>query len=300
MKEDKQTIPIYISVALSLITFFTIWGFGGGALPIIQKLFGVVFVLWIFTFLLVSSVPKLRGKVSASAITNAFIIYLGALFLSLSRFKSEIAEVDIDISMIGVGLALLAIGAGLEAQRKERKSKAENSVENSTPEVSYETKETMMEQELPSINIVSDEVRRTLDFQFKQLDGLVTKSGVVLGVSGVILTLLVTSFLGKSDLANSLLIKVALAPILLSLILSLISISIGKWAKPPQLERLRSHYITQPANETTLKIIDIVMEAIKNNDKRIKTRICLWKSSYFILGIGLIFLAIWLGIVVWY
>jgi len=299
MKADKKTIPIYISVALSLITFFTIWEFGGVALPIIQILLAVVFVLWILMFVLASSVPKLREKVSSSAITSAFIIYLGALFVSLSRFKSEIAEVNVDIGMIGVGVALLAIGAGFEAQRKDRKSDAENSVEHSTPQVSDTTKETVMQQELPSINIVLDEVRRTLDFQFKQLDGLVTKSGVVLGVSGVILTLLVTSFLGKADLANSLLIKVALAPILLSLILSLISISIGKWAKPPQLERLRSHYITQPANETTLKIIDIVMEAIKNNDKRIKTRICLWKSSYFILGMGLVFLAIWLAIVVW-
>ena len=299
MKVDKQTIPIYISVALSLITFFTIWEFGGVALPIIQILLGVVFVLWILMFLLVLSAPKLREKVSSAAITSAFIIYLGALFLSLSRFKSEIAEVNIDISMIGVGLALIAIGTVLATQRKEQKSEAENSVENSTPEVSDETKETMMEQELPSIDIVLDEVRRTLDFQFARLDGLVTKSGLVLGVSGVILTLLVTSFLGESDLASPLLIKVAFAPILLSLILSFISISIGKWDKPPQLERLRSHYITQPANTTRLKIIDIVRGAIENNDKHIKTKVCLWKSSYFILGIGLGLLAIWLGIVIW-
>ena len=39
MKEDKQAIPIYISVALSLATFFAIWGFGGVVLPIIQNIF---------------------------------------------------------------------------------------------------------------------------------------------------------------------------------------------------------------------------------------------------------------------
>ena len=299
MKEDKQTIPIYISVALSLITFLTIWGFGGVALPIIQNLLQVVFALWILTLLLVLFVPKLREKVSSSAITSAFIIYLGALVISLSRFKSEIAEMDLDISMISVGLALFAIGIVIAVQRKAQKSDAENSVENSTPEVPEETKETTMEQELPSIDIVLDEARRTLDSQFEQLGSLVTKSGVVLGVSGVILTLLINSFLGESDLANSLLIKAAFAPIALSLILSLISISIGRWDKPPQLERLRSHYITQPANETKLKIIDIVMEAIENNDKRITTRVRLWKSSYFILGIALVLLAIWLGIAIW-
>jgi len=300
MKEDKQAVPIYISIALSLVTFFAIWGLGGVVLPIIQRIFGVVFVLWISAYLLVSFVPKIRGKVSASAITNAFIIYLGALFLSLSRFKSEIAGTNIDISMIGVGLALLAIGAGFEAQRKGRKSGVENSVGKSTPEVSKENEKTMPSQELPSTDIVLDEVRRTIDFQFEQIDGLDTKSGIVLGIAGVILTLLVTSMLGQSNaIANSLLVKVALVPMLLSLILSFISISVRKWDKPPQLERLRSHYITQPADETKLKIIDISMDAIENNDKRIKTRVCLLKSSYFILAIGLGLLAVWIGTVVW-
>ena len=157
----------------------------------------------------------------------------------------------------------------------------------------------MTNQELPSIDIVLDEVRRTLDFQFKILDGLVTKSGIVLGVSGVIITLLVTSLIEKSTLANSVLVEVALVPIFLSLVLSFVSISIGKWDKPPQLERLRSHYITQPANETKLIVIDIIRDAIEKNDKHIKVRICLWKSSYCILAIGIGLLAVWIGTVIW-
>ncbi len=73
----------------------------------------------------------------------------------------------------------------------------------------------------------------------------------------------------------------------------------GKWDKPPQLERLRSHYISEPANETKLKIIDIVRDAIEKNDDGIKMRVRLWKSSYFILAIGLGLLAVWIGMVVW-
>jgi hypothetical protein len=300
MKVDKQTIPIYISVALSLITFFTIWEFGGVALPIIQILLGVVFVLWILMFLLVLSVPKLREKVSPSAITSAFIIYLGALFLSLSRFKSEIAEVDIDISMVGVGVALLAIGAGFEAQRKERKSETENSVENSTPEVSDETKETMMEQEPPSIDIVLDEVRRKLDFQFEQLDGLDTKSGIVLGIAGVIFTLLVTTLLEKHDtVVNFLLIKVALAPILISLILSFVTVSIRKYDRPPKLERLRNYYISEDAKKTKRSIIDISLAAIQKNEELIKKRVCLVKWSYTILAVGLGVLVVWVCLILW-
>ena len=42
----------------------------------------------------------------------------------------------------------------------------------------------MTEQEPPSIDIVLDEVRRKLDFQFGQIDGFNTKSGIVLGFAG--------------------------------------------------------------------------------------------------------------------
>lgn len=158
----------------------------------------------------------------------------------------------------------------------------------------------MADQELPSIDVVLDEARRTIDFQFEQLDGLDTKSGIVLGIAGVILALLVTSLLEQSNtMANSLLVKVALVPIFLSLILSFISICVRKWDKPPQLERLRSHYITQPADETKLRIIDISVNAMEKNDKRIKVRVRLLKSSYFVLAIGLGLLAVWIGIVVW-
>lgn len=302
MRVDKQTLPIYISIALSFITFLTIWGFGVKALLIIQIFLPVLIGAWILTLLLVLFVPKLKEVVSFPATTSAFIIYLGVLFISLARFKEEIAKGNIDISVLGVGLALIAIALVLRTQHEEKQinDKDNNrSVENSIIKASDETEETMTKQELPSIDIVLDEVRRTLDFQFEILDGLVTKSGIVLGISGVILALLVTSLIEQSGLANLLLVKVAFVPFLLSMIISFISISIGKWDKPPHLKRLRSHYISEPANETKLKIIDIVRDAIEKNDDGIKMRIRLWKSSYFILVIGLALLTVWIGIVVW-
>ena len=69
----------------------------------------------------------------------------------------------------------------------------------------------MAKQELPSIDIVLDEARRKLDFQFEQLDGLNTKSGILLGVAGVIFTLLITSVLDKSSsVYNLILAKIAI------------------------------------------------------------------------------------------
>lgn len=299
MKVDKQNLPIFISIILSLITFYTIWVFGGTALLITQKLLPVVSGLWVLIFLLALSVPKLRGKVSSSAITNAFIIYLGALFISLARFKEEIAKVNIDVNMLGVGLALIAIALGLTTQGTKNDNK-NLPVSPTMPLVSNKVKELGAVEKPTSINIVLDEVRRKLDFQFEQLDGLDTKSGIVLGVAGVIFTLLVTSMLEQSNITdNTILAKIALAPIFVSLVLSFVPLYIRKWNRPPNIERLRSYYIVENSEETKLKIIDISMQAIRDNDKLLMRIIRLIKFSYIFLLIGLALLAIWIGIIIW-
>ena len=157
----------------------------------------------------------------------------------------------------------------------------------------------MTEQELPSIDIVLDEVRRRLDFQFEQLDGLGTKSSIVLGIAGVIFTLLVTNLLGQSNSATNLtLAKIALVPIFISIVLSFVPIYIRKFKRPPNLERLRFHYIVKDTKETKLKIIDICRKAVKDNEKLLKTIVGLIKCSYVHLVVGFVILAIWIGNVV--
>lgn len=158
----------------------------------------------------------------------------------------------------------------------------------------------MKDKEPPSIDIVLDEVRRKLDFQFEQLDGLNTKSGILLGVAGVIFTLLVTNLLGQSDKVNNLILaKVALIPIFVSIVLSFVPIYIRKLKRPPNLERLRFHYIVKDSKETKLKIIDICREAVKDNQELLKIIVRLIKCSYVSLLLGLGLLAIWIGTIVW-
>jgi hypothetical protein len=107
-----------------------------------------------------------------------------------------------------------------------------------------ETDGTITQESMPSVEIVLEETRRRLDFQFEQLDSLNTKSGIVLGVAGVIFTLLVTSLLDKTNtVANLILAKIALIPIFASLVVSFVPMYIIKWSRPPNLERLRSHYL---------------------------------------------------------
>lgn len=222
--------------------------------------------------------------------------------MSLSRFKTEIASVNVDMNMIGVGLALMAIALGFTTQyreRQEQRAEAKNLTKDSTPEVSDEGESGTAGLELPSIDVVLDETRRSLDFQFDQIDGLVTKSGIVLGVAGITFTLLVTHMLDQSGLPSNLFLFYAtLILIFASLVLSFIPIWIMKWGRPPNLNRLRDHYIVEHIGTTKLSVIDECLEAIDSNKKLIGRLVRLIRSSYVLLGIGLILLAVWLAITV--
>ncbi len=155
----------------------------------------------------------------------------------------------------------------------------------------------MDEQKYPSINEVLEETRRTLDFQFEQLDGLDTKSGIVLGVDGVIITLLITALLEKPDLFNSLWLKILIAIVLviffISLFISFRNIRIIKWSKPPEIINLRTGYLMEDAQTTKLKIIDTMIEkGIKKNDILLDKGFRLYKWSYRMLFTGLVVIAI--------
>lgn len=155
----------------------------------------------------------------------------------------------------------------------------------------------MKGQDLPSIDIVLEETRRKLDFQFNQIDGLVTKAGIVLGAAGIIFTILVTYILGQSSMPpNLLLFTTTLILIFGSLVLSFVPIYIMKWDRPPNLTRLRDHYIVEDVGTTKLDIIDKCLEAIDNNKKLIDKLFRLTKCSYIILLLGLTLLAVWIGV----
>jgi hypothetical protein len=295
MKVDKETIPIYISVALSLITFLAIWMFGGTVLVFLYRvLLPVIFSLWIFLFILLMARKDLRKIISPTAITNAFIIFLGALFISLSRFKTEIAKVNIDMNMIGVGLALMAIALGFTTQYREHKEQmleAESSTKHSTPEIPSESESSTTNQALPSIDVVLDEARRTLDFQFEQLDALDTKSGILLGIAGVVITVLVSASIGMPDLRDSLIAKIVVSIIavilFISLILSYWNLRIGKWHKPPELDALINDYVSKDSHITKCKLIGTIQQAVEENEKLLQRRFFLYERSHNILFAGL-------------
>ena len=160
----------------------------------------------------------------------------------------------------------------------------------------------MTGQDLPSIDIVLDEARRKLDTQFEQIDGLDTKAGIILGIAGVILALLVTTLLGKQDtVVNSfiILIKVALASIFISLILSFLAISLSKYGGTPKLERLRNYYMSKDAEKTKKMLVDTYLQSTDENKKLIEKKVCLAQWAHIILAIGLGILVVWVCLILW-
>jgi len=149
----------------------------------------------------------------------------------------------------------------------------------------------MAGQELPSIDIVLDEARRTLDFQFEQHDGLDTKSGIILGTAGVIIGLLVTASIAMPDLSNSLFVRIMVSIIAVTLFISLFlsywNLRIRKWSKPPELETLINDYASKDMYTTKCKVIGTIQDAVKKNEKLLKERVCLYKRSYTMLLVGL-------------
>lgn len=162
---------------------------------------------------------------------------------------------------------------------------------------------------LPSIDVVLDEVRRRLDFQFELSDSHDFKASVILGTSGVVIAILLTALpLSQSQLASLLelvayktvvltMIEMSLLVLVVSIILCIIVLWIKNYDRPPCLDRLREHYIVEQKEETQLQLIDVFIPAIGNNDKILKRQTNLIRAAVILLSIGLL---IFIGLVSWF
>ena len=292
------TIPVQFFWALAGLSFFLF----------------IIFSVSLFATSIMNKYERLFSHPPVSPLRlTCWKVFLGILWLAifiglvggvvpLLNLLPEILRFPIlIITLVWPIIVVIALFANICRDRKET---AESVIESNEDEALAQEptqrdigKQAMIE--LPSIGIVLEEARRRLDFQFDQLDGLSTKSGIVLGVAGVIFTLLVMSLLGESSIeANLVLAKVALIPIFASLVVSFVPIYIIKWHRPPNVERLREHYIVEDVETTQLNIIDKCLEAIENNEKLLKNLARLIKCSYFLLLIGLASLAVWIGMII--
>jgi len=287
MKFNREKLPLSL-IVYAILIFVLTWIFSIGYIAI-----AILFLVGIFAF---SITGLMRLDVSRRSMTLALLGYLGISFISLSKFKTDIANWDVDVNMISAGIALIGIAIALNSQYKEREVKSETA---KSPLPNITSSEVSIES-LTSLDVTLEEVRRRIDFQFEQIDGLVTKSGIVLGVAGVIFTLLVTNLLGdSSEIVDLIIARIALIPIFIALVLSFIPIYVMRWDRPPDLNRLRDYYIVKDKRITKLNVIDKCLEAIDNNKRLVDNLFRLIKCSYILLFLGLMVLAIWIGTNIW-
>ncbi len=128
MKNDKELIPVRISLVVSLIVIVIVWNFGEAVLKWVLIGSLVVFILFLLYFCAAQYVPRLReSKWSPFIISTAFIIYLGALLISLSFDKSLLDDIKWNPSMAGLGIAVFAFGFGLFMQSRKQQTKEASS-----------------------------------------------------------------------------------------------------------------------------------------------------------------------------
>jgi hypothetical protein len=187
---------------------------------------------------------------------------------------------------------LIAIGFGVMfwSWHKQRSLK-DSSNSHWCEEVESDKIITVTKKGSPSVDIVLDEVRRTLDFQFGQLDALDTKSGILLGIAGVVITVLVSASIGMPTLMDSLIAKIIVSIIAVALFTSLVlsywNLRIGKWHRPPELAVLVKDHISKDSHTTKCKLIGTIQKAVEENDKVLEKRFFLYKRSHNMLFAGL-------------
>jgi hypothetical protein len=219
------------------------------------------------------------GAFGASIILVGISLWVGSRILSADTLFWEY-------------IFLIAIGFGVMfwSWHKQRILK-DSSNSHCCEEVESDNIINVTEQESPSIDIVLDEARRTLDSQFEQLDALDTKSGILLGIAGVVITILVSASIGRLTLMDSLIVKIVVSIIavtlFISLVLSYYNLRIGKWHKPPELDVLVNDYVSKNAHITKCKLIGTIQKAMRDNEKLIERRFFLYERSYNILFAGL-------------
>jgi len=150
----------------------------------------------------------------------------------------------------------------------------------------------MVEQKSSSIDEILNEARRALDFQFDVQDGLDTKSGILLGIAGVVITLMVTALIGTPSLLDRIMSVIIVFVFFMSLLLSYRNIRIRDWQKPPDIEALIKEYEHEDAHITKCRLAGTIQDAIKKNETILKKRIRLFKYSYNLLFIGLVMLVV--------
>ena len=133
---NKRYLPIQIAFLLSLLVLLLSSKFGLIALHWVMIISVIAVGLFILYFIIAQFVRRLRQSIWLSLISDAVIIYIGFLVISLSRFKDLLDQMVWDVGMVALGLAVVAFGWGLFTQTKYKQQDQLDSVESDVADLS--------------------------------------------------------------------------------------------------------------------------------------------------------------------
>lgn len=139
--------------------------------------------------------------------------------------------------------------------------------------------------ELPSLEIISQQVRQGYDEQLSHADALDSKAGIVLGFSGVLIALAVDEVSSGGLLAWGGLSAAASA--VMALLAFLPRPFVGM-----SLKALRNKYLTHQAEHTKLRVLDTMISHAERNSDRIKWKAGLLRGAFGFLSLAVVLLAI--------
>ncbi len=153
------------------------------------------------------------------------------------------------------------------------------------------------EEFLPSIATVEEATQASLARQMVRADALDTKSGLILGASGVILAILANQIAGLQEARDFTRYAAggSFALLTIAVLCALRSLWIRSFDHPPGPQHLHDNYLMHPPGWTRLRVLDTQLLAHKKNDGILKDKAhwLLRAMSTFVAGV--VVLAVALG-----
>ena len=150
------------------------------------------------------------------------------------------------------------------------------------------------QQPLDSLELVSSHAEKQLDLQWAQWDQVDGKLRLLLGFIGAVFVA-VLAFASNDDESSS----AAKALLISAVVLLLASGSIAtlawlprKFDRPPEPTTLREHYLAAAQDETRLAVLDTMLEAYSENQRRINEKLAGFRYAALALGMAITLIAI--------
>ena len=137
-----------------------------------------------------------------------------------------------------------------------------------------------------TLELVYNEVKDVLNTQFRSLDGLNTKTSVVVGFVGVTIVISLNLYLHS----NSYIFGACMTLFLISIFFALSAYKVESYRRDPEPRKLVEKYLGKDVDHVKRQLILNFIQSFENNEIKIKRKAKYINYSLILLFIGLIVL----------